>query len=97
MAPTTPEPIRPSQDTLSGFSLLFMMAGLTLGSTHSLRADAAQAASLARLKAGSAHFVSGRLEHPNLSSERRAELTRGAASRGGDRGLRGHDSPSVLI
>ena len=33
--------------------------------------------SLARLKAGNARFVSGRLTHPNLSSERRAELTGG--------------------
>ncbi|MCX6943742.1 MAG: carbonic anhydrase [Opitutales bacterium] len=62
---------------LSGVSLFLIMVGLTLGSSHSLRADAAPSVSLARLKAGNARFVSGRLTHPNLSSERRAELTGG--------------------
>ncbi len=62
---------------LSGVSLFLIMVGLTLGSSHSLRADAAPSVSLARLKAGNARFVSGRLTHPNRSSERRAELTGG--------------------
>jgi carbonic anhydrase len=61
-------------------SIFLMIASLALGTATTLRAAStagAPAVALARLKAGNARFISGRLEHPNLSSERRAELTRG--------------------